>query len=111
MNHIHPSELAEWMKSGADFQLIDVREEEEHAEYHIGGLLIPLDDILHQLAAIEQQKPVVFYCRKGIRSQLAIQRLQLKFSFTNLVNLAGGMDAWKKAVGKALDPGSSSSGG
>jgi rhodanese-related sulfurtransferase len=38
----------------------------------------------------------VMYCRKGIRSHIAIQRLQNKIPFENLVNLVGGIDDWKK---------------
>ena len=40
---------------------------------------------------IPKEKTVVFYCRKGIRSQIAIQRLQDRFGFTNLLNLKGGI--------------------
>jgi rhodanese-related sulfurtransferase len=33
-----------------------------------------------------------------VRSQIAIQRLEDKFGFTNLINLSGGMYAWKKSI-------------
>lgn len=79
-----------------DIQLIDVREPVEHAEFNIGGQLIPLNEIVQQAGKIATDKPVILYCRKGIRSQVAIQRLQEKFPFTNLFNLIGGTEAWKK---------------
>lgn len=79
-----------------ELQLIDVRELYEHEEFNIGGKSIPLNEIIQHIEEIEKEKPVVLYCRKGIRSQVAIQRLQQKFPFTNLYNLIGGTEAWRK---------------
>ena len=62
----------------------------------LAGELIPLNEIAQQVEKIATDKPVIIYCRKGIRSQIAIQRLQEKFPFTNLYNLIGGTEAWKK---------------
>ena len=86
------------IKDQQAFQLIDVREEEEHDEFNIGGTLIPLAQITRYLYSIAKDKPVVFYCRKGIRSQFAIQKLQEKYPFDNLFNLIGGTEAWKRAL-------------
>lgn len=91
--------LKEKIDNKEDFQLVDVRESDEHKEFNIGGQLIPLSDIIQHLGKIDTVKPVILYCRKGIRSQVAIQRLQEKFPFTNLLNLIGGTEAWKKQFG------------
>ena len=40
---------------------------------------------------IEQEKPVVIYCKRGIRSQIAIQRLQRKLPNVEFYNLDGGI--------------------
>jgi rhodanese-related sulfurtransferase len=96
MNSITVTALANLFENKADFQLIDVREPEEHEEFNIGGELIPLGQISQLVQKIATDKPVIIYCRKGIRSQIAIQRLQDKFPFTNLINLIGGTEAWKK---------------
>jgi rhodanese-related sulfurtransferase len=96
MNAITPSQLKHIMQSGNAFQLIDVREPDEHTAFNIGGELIPLSSIIQQNEKINRDIPVILYCRKGIRSQIAIQRLQEKFSFTNLINLIGGTEAWQK---------------
>jgi len=79
-----------------DFALIDVREPWEHEDYNIGGLLIPLDSIFSNVELVSKEKLVVFYCRKGVRSLVAIQKLQQKYNFSNLINLSGGMEAWQK---------------
>lgn len=96
MNSITVQQLKEKIENGDDFQLIDVREPDEHEEFNIGGELIPLSFITQHAEAISKNKPVIIYCRKGIRSQFAIQRLQEKFPYTNLINLVGGTEAWKK---------------
>lgn len=96
MNSITAIALKEKIDNAEDFQLIDVREPFEHEEYNISGELIPLNEIVQQIEKIAIDKPVIVYCRKGIRSQIAIQRLQEKFPFTNLINLIGGTEAWRK---------------
>ncbi len=95
---ISPAELAELLRNGKEIQLIDVREPEENAEFNIGGDLMPLGTIQNQLEKIRKDIPVVVYCRKGIRSMIAIQKLESRFPFTNLINLTGGMEKWKKEV-------------
>jgi len=96
MNSITAAELKGKIDNSEDIQLIDVREDFEHEEFNIGGSLIPLHEITQQMGLIDTEKPVIIYCRKGIRSQVAIQRLQEKFPFKNLINLIGGTEAWKK---------------
>ena len=96
MKGITSKELQQLIHTKADFQLIDVREPYEHDAFNIGGQLVPLSDITKHIEQIEREKPVVLYCRKGIRSQVAIQKLEDKFPFTNLYNLIGGTEAWKK---------------
>ena len=94
MKGITVKELFIMFQHKDDFQLIDVREDFEHEAFNIGGTLIPLSQISQHIELIDKNKPVVVYCRKGIRSQIAIQRLQEKFPFHNLVNLIGGTEAW-----------------
>lgn len=96
MQLLDSRQLKDWINSEKDFQLIDVREQAEHDAFNIGGILIPLPEIMEHVSQIESHRPVVFYCRMGIRSQIAIQRLESRFGMTNLYNLKGGMDAWKK---------------
>ena len=98
MNQITPAELEEKINSNQPVQLIDVREPAEHESYNIGGDLIPLGEIIDRIHVIQTDKPVIIYCKMGIRSQIAIQRLQEKYGFTNLYNLQGGIERWKKEI-------------
>ncbi len=98
MNQITPEALKKKMDSAEPFQLVDVREPLEHNAYNIGGLLLPLGEIMEKKDSIERDIPVVLYCKMGIRSQIAIQRLQEKYGFTNLINLQGGVERWKREI-------------
>jgi rhodanese-related sulfurtransferase len=98
MTMITATQLQQKIASNEDFLLIDVREEFEHDHFNIGGRLIPMGSVLSNVQKIPKDKEVVFYCEKGIRSNIVIQRLQEKFGYTNLINLTGGMQAWRREV-------------
>ena len=98
MQSITAIELKNKLDIGENIFLIDVREHSEHQEFNIGGTLIPLNTIFENISLIDKESQVIIYCQKGIRSQIAIQRLQQRFGFENLINLQGGMDAWKKSI-------------
>lgn len=91
IQHISIQELESWKSEDVSFQLIDVREVSEHKAYNIGGTLIPLSDILREKEKLELDKPIVVYCKKGIRSQIAIQKLSRYFPNANFYNLQFGI--------------------
>lgn len=95
MQQITVSQLKEKISQKQPFFLVDVREDVEHEKFNIGGKLIPLNEIMSNAAQIPTDQPVIVYCRRGIRSQIAIQRLEEKFGFTNLINLQGGLEKWE----------------
>lgn len=95
---IRPKELKQRLESGESVQLIDVRGEDERAFSSIGGVLIPMTEVLGRLAEIPRDKPVVVYCRSGARSERVIHALQAQHGFTNLMNLEGGILAWSDEV-------------
>jgi adenylyltransferase/sulfurtransferase len=99
MTSIDPIALQQLLKEDEIF-LLDVREVYEHQKFNIGGILIPLGDLNLSIEQIPKHQKVVVYCKKGIRSQIAIQKLERSFGFTNLINLTGGMDAWQKLIGQ-----------
>lgn len=96
MKQISPAQLKQWADSNHEFVLIDVREGWEHETYNIGGTLIPMGELPGRIKEIPTDKEVIVYCEKGIRSVIAIQRLEAA-GFTNLINLSGGMKGWREA--------------
>jgi len=95
MNQVTAQELKEWSANGRDFLLIDIREDWERERSSIGGLHIPMGELMNKVNEIPRDKDVGLYCEKGIRSVLAIQRLE-RLGFGNLINLSGGISAWPK---------------
>ena len=78
--------------------LLDVREAGEAAEGYIAGSVnIPIRDLLKNLDKLPaQDQRVVVYCASGHRGGMAVAALRL-LGYTDVVNLGGGIGAWKKA--------------
>jgi rhodanese-related sulfurtransferase len=78
--------------------LIDVREVAEYAAERIpGALLSPLSTFDPQKLAALRGKRVILSCLAGGRSMRAAQALAPVVGAENVVNLAGGLGAWKSA--------------
>jgi monothiol glutaredoxin len=85
------------LESGARFELVDVRTDEEAAIARIEGARL-LDQLYHDaLLAMDPGTPMVFHCHLGVRSQQAAEYFR-QHGFRNLTNLAGGIDAWSRDV-------------
>lgn len=97
MRQITPVQYREWQETGHDHLLVDVREVWEHESFSIGGTLMPMGELPARLRELPRDKDVVLYCEKGIRSVIAIQRLE-QAGFSNLINLSGGMKAWRESL-------------
>ncbi|HEY8513838.1 MAG TPA: rhodanese-like domain-containing protein [Cyclobacteriaceae bacterium] len=98
MKEITVEELKELKDSGADFQLIDVREPYEYDICNLEGELIPLASIPSNVDRISRDKQVIVYCRTGRRSADAITWLEKNHKFDNLYNLQGGIMEWAREI-------------
>lgn len=79
-----------------DFHLVDVREYAEFAGGRVSGAkLVPLGELETRHAELDHTKPIYVMCRTGRRSTEAQKKLKA-LGFTNVVNVAGGFEAWKK---------------
>jgi sulfur-carrier protein adenylyltransferase/sulfurtransferase len=102
MKEITVAELKTMIDQGADFQLIDVREQHEYDFANLGGELIPMGSIADNAEKISRDKKVIVHCRSGSRSAAVIKMLENKFGFDNLYNLKGGIIAWAKQVDSGM---------
>jgi rhodanese-related sulfurtransferase len=87
--------------AGESLHLVDVREPGEHADFNIGGVLLPLGRVqVMEVDEIEgwKDQEVICYCRSGNRSGMACMILETA-GFKDVKNLTGGMLAWKERVG------------
>jgi molybdopterin/thiamine biosynthesis adenylyltransferase/rhodanese-related sulfurtransferase len=73
---IRPDQLLAFLQQHPEAVLVDVRTPEEHAEYSIGGQLIPLAELPHRLNELDPKRLTVLYCHLGIRSQAGLKLLQ-----------------------------------
>lgn len=101
IRELGPAELAQRLADASPPRLIDVREPWEWALARLPGAeLIPLGTLPEAAGRLEKDAPLVLYCHHGVRSQHAARYLA-GLGFTDLGNLAGGIEAWSRLV----DPG------
>ena len=101
MQAISVEELKTRLDAGETLHLLDVREPAEHAEFNIGGTLLPLGRVRNmETGDIDEWKDqeVICYCRSGNRSGQACMMLETA-GFTNVKNLTGGMLTWMDRIG------------
>jgi rhodanese-related sulfurtransferase len=79
-----------------EYQFIDVREEEEHAEAHIPGATnIPLSEFMARVDDISEDSPVLLVCNTGVRSAQAAMFL-VSMGYEDVYNLEEGTKGWMK---------------
>lgn len=74
------------------YELIDVRTELEHQNFHIGGKNIPLDDLENKLSLIDHLVAIVCYCATGKRSASAAGIIKKAFPQAEVFSLKDGID-------------------
>ncbi len=90
---IDPEQMVEWMAEDGELQVVDVREAyEREAGFIAGSLHIPLVELSFRAAEIERERPVVFYCRVGARSDMAAQAFRA--SGMHALSMRGGLVRW-----------------
>lgn len=77
-------------------QLIDVREPTEFAAGRVkGAKSLPLGELDKRIAELDRTRAIYVMCRTGRRSAEAQKKLKA-LGFEDVVNVAGGFEAWKK---------------
>lgn len=81
--------------------LLDVRRDDEWRAGHAPDARhIPLDQLTVRAGEVPSDRPVVAVCRSGARSGRATRLL--RGAGLDVVNLAGGMQAWARAGGDVV---------
>jgi rhodanese-related sulfurtransferase len=91
--------IAERLRRGDRFRLVDVREDHEWKKGHIPGAVHLARGIIER--DIERTFPdtgaeIVLYCGGGYRSALAADNLR-RMGYTNVSSMDGGWRGWKEA--------------
>lgn len=101
LDQITPANLAQWLQSlpsTAKPVVLDVREpwEWQTASVQADGfslITLPMGEVPARLAELDPLQPVACLCHHGARSQ-RVALFLLQNGFEQVVNLAGGIDAW-----------------
>ena len=90
-------ELNERIDSDPTLQLLDVREHTEWQDGHIeNAASVPFYKVREAAGSLDPRRPSALICAGGVRSMIAASILQA-LGFTTVLNVEGGMDAWKAA--------------
>ena len=90
--------LGDARSNGVAHTLLDVREEDEVAVCSIAdSLRIPMRQVPQHLADLPREHPLIIMCHHGSRSDQVAHFLRSN-GFTNVHNLAGGIDAWAQIM-------------
>jgi adenylyltransferase/sulfurtransferase len=96
-----PQELKARLEGGRPPILVDVRQDWETRLCRLENALhIPIEEIELRSDELDAQSEIVVYCHQGVRSAAVAEYLR-SLGFTDVKNLAGGLDAWARTV----DPG------
>ncbi|HMA46562.1 MAG TPA: adenylyltransferase/sulfurtransferase MoeZ [Frankiaceae bacterium] len=99
---ITAGELKEMLDRGEQLELVDVREPAEWEIVRIpGARLVPKGELPAHLSELPQHRPVVLYCKTGVRSADALATLK-GAGFSTAVHLQGGVTAWATQVDRTL---------
>ncbi|HWC33750.1 MAG TPA: adenylyltransferase/sulfurtransferase MoeZ [Mycobacteriales bacterium] len=95
---ITAGELNAMRERGDDMYLVDIREPAEYEIVRIdGSVLIPPRELASRLSELPQDKPVVLYCKTGVRSAEGLALLK-NAGFSDAKHVQGGITAWQTQV-------------
>lgn len=76
--------------------LVDVREEHEFVDVRApGAVLVPMSAFAERVGTLPSDRPLMVVCHLGGRSA-AVAGFLIRSGRTDVVNVAGGMDAWER---------------
>lgn len=103
-------DVAQKCAANEEFIWLDVREPNEFALVRVADervQLLPLSRLAAERldalpeAALDQDAPIVVMCHHGVRSAQVVAWLAQQ-GWTNVLNMAGGIDAWAKEVDASI---------
>ena len=97
VHQLSVQELRAWMDAGEALHLYDVRTPEEQRKARIAGATLVDAQVAAEIEKLPRDARIVFHCHHGGRSQAAAEHFAA-LGFTNVSNLAGGIDAWSREI-------------
>ncbi|PKF76053.1 HesA/MoeB/ThiF family protein [Chryseobacterium sp. PMSZPI] len=82
----------QFLQNKNDFEVIDVRTEQEHHTFNIGGKNMPLETLeTHYDSISSVHSPIIVYCQSGKRSLEAARKIIKVFPEKEVFSLKGGI--------------------
>ena len=98
MRNLSPEQVKQLLDIKPQTILLDVREKWELEICQIASSLhIPMQNIPDSLEELDSEREIVVICHHGARSMQVASFLE-QSGFSNIINLAGGVDAWAETV-------------
>ena len=92
---ISPAEVYDIITNDEDYIILDVRTQDEYNEGHLEkALLIPIDELEGRIDELDQNNPIIVYCRSGVRSNRAANIL-IENGFSEVYDM-GGIMGWQE---------------
>lgn len=103
MNELSAAEAAEVLSNTPDnYVLLDVREPVELQIAALNNAVhIPMGEIPGRLDELDRDKTIICLCKSGGRSA-QVGHFLLDQGFSNVINLAGGINAWSEDVDSTI---------
>lgn len=99
---IDVTEVAERLRNGDEFVLLDVREPWEFEAAQLpNAVLVPLSTLPGAVNSLDSDREYVVYCHHGMRSAMAANWLKAQ-GFQHVSNMTGGIDAWSINVDRSV---------
>ncbi|NJN41327.1 MAG: molybdopterin-synthase adenylyltransferase MoeB [Flammeovirgaceae bacterium] len=96
-------ELQKFIASKKEFVLIDIRPTFEFEAGNLGGINIPMDEIPNSIDLLSKKKKTIIHCKHGTSSAKIINWLNTHHGYSNLINLKGGIQAWKNQIDNSIE--------
>jgi monothiol glutaredoxin len=97
VKQLAPRDVKQLIDSGSNFVFLDVRTPDERATASIPGTRLLDQATASEIEKLPKDTMLVFHCHHGGRSQAAADHFRSR-GFTNVNNMAGGIDAWSREV-------------
>lgn len=102
VEELSPSRLAECIRDGEAWQILDVREPWELGIVTLeGSIPIPMGEIVARHEELDPRRPVAVLCHSGMRSYRIAVFLASR-GYARVANVSGGIDAWAAELDPTL---------
>lgn len=103
MKSLSPVEIRNLIDEGYPIVLLDIREPYEYEFCNVGGIHIPMAEVVGRLDEFAKEQEICIMCNSGKRAGALANLLITEFNFLNISIVEGGIMAWKETIDRSLE--------